>query len=144
MVACGLFVAGWLFRYRSPADMIVSTYVTFSKLLGRIQISESAQRTEPLIFSGPQKYVRHPLYFSLILMVFGWGLVTETTYVLIASAVLLVWFRFVLIPFEEKELRALFGVQYERYMKSTPMLAPFTKLKSPDKNSWGNKTSEKK
>ena len=62
-------------------------------------------------------------------MVFGWGLVTATTYVLIASAAMLIWFRFVQIPFEESELCALFGDQYRRYKESTPMLVPFTKHK---------------
>lgn len=129
----GLAVASWLFRYRKPEGMIISTYVTFSKLFRRVPIKASAQRSEQLVFKGPQKYVRHPLYLGLIVMVFGWGLFTETTYVLIASAVLLTWFRLILIPFEEKELLALFGSQYERYMESTPMLAPFTKHRHAEK-----------
>ncbi len=50
-------------------------------------------------------------------MVFGWGLVTATTYVLIASAAMLIWFRFVQIPFEESELCALFGDQVQEIQR---------------------------
>lgn len=128
MVAIGVAVVGWLFKYRKHSTMIVSTYVTLSKLFRRVPISEHAGRTEPLILSGPQKYVRHPLYSGIIVIVFGWGLMT-TTYVLIASAAILIWFRFVIIPFEERELCTLFGAQYTRYMDITPMLVPFTKRK---------------
>jgi protein-S-isoprenylcysteine O-methyltransferase Ste14 len=32
-----------------------------------------------------------------------------------------------MIPFEEKELLALFGDQYARYVDGVPMLFPFTK-----------------
>jgi Phospholipid methyltransferase len=119
----------WLFRYRNPSDMIISTYLTFSKMFRRLTITENAGRTEPLIFKGPQKYVRHPLYSGLVAIVFGWGLVTRSTYDLIASGAILIFIRFVMIPFEEKELRALFGDQYARYVDSTPMLVPFTKRK---------------
>jgi len=127
MVAAALVVVGWLSKYRSPSKMIVSTYFTFSKMFKRAQINEAAGRTEPLIISGPQKYVRHPLYFGATLIVFGWGLMTATTYLLIASAAMLTWFLFVQIPFEERELRALFGDQYIRYAENTPMLVPFTR-----------------
>ncbi len=127
IVVVGLAFAGWVFRYRKPADVIVSTYVTFTKLAKRAPMSEMSGRTEQLVINGPQKYVRSPLYFGVIVMVFGWALVGGYTFVLVATVVLLIWFRFVLVPFEEKELRALFGEQYARYADEVPMLIPFTK-----------------
>lgn len=127
MIVAGLVVAGWVFRYRSPADMVVSTYVTFMKLFKRAPIAEFSGRTEALVVSGPHRYVRHPLYFGVIVMVFGWALVGGYTFVLVAGVAVLLWFWLVLIPFEERELRALFGDQYTRYMDSVPMLVPFTK-----------------
>jgi protein-S-isoprenylcysteine O-methyltransferase Ste14 len=135
IIVIALVVISWLFKFRRPADMIVSTYATFSKLLMRAPITESVGRTEPLILKGPQKYVRHPLYFGIIVLVLGWALFTATTYFFITTLLLMIWFRFVLIPFEEKELRALFGDQYKRYMKNTPMLIPFTKRRKSLDNS---------
>ncbi len=128
MVVAGLAVAGWVFMYRSPLDMIVSTYVTFTKLFGRTPIAERSGRTEPLVVKGPQKYVRNPLYFGIVVMVFGWALVGGYTFVLVAAFVILLWFRF-FIPFEEKELRVLFGDEYAKYADEVPMLIPFTKRK---------------
>ena len=127
VVAGGVALAAWVFRYRSPANMIVSTYVTLAKLIGRIPMAEKAERTEPLVVSGPQKYVRNPLYLAVIVMVFGWALLTAYTFILVASVVLLLWFSLVLIPFEERELRVLFGDQWKKYSDETPALIPFTK-----------------
>jgi protein-S-isoprenylcysteine O-methyltransferase Ste14 len=107
--------------------MVVSTYITFSKLFRGSPLAETAGRVEPLVVEGPQKYVRNPLYFALIVVVFGWALAAESTYVLVWSAVLLLWFRLILIPFEERELRELFGSQYANYVEAVPMLIPFTK-----------------
>jgi protein-S-isoprenylcysteine O-methyltransferase Ste14 len=127
MVVAGLAVTSWVFRYRHPADMVVSTYVTFMKLFKRTPTAELSGRTEQLVVSGPQRYVRHPLYFGIIVIVLGWALVSAYTFVLVASIAALLWFRLVLIPFEERELRALFGDQYTKYADDVPMLVPFTK-----------------
>ncbi len=129
LVLVGLVVAGWVFRYRSPANMIVSTYITFTKMFGRSPISEPLGRTEPLVVVGPQKYVRNPLYFGVIVMVFGWAFLGGYTFVLLGAIGVFLWFWLVLVPFEERELAALFGEQYAEYMRDVPMLIPFTKRK---------------
>ena len=59
----------------------------------------------------------------------AWALMGEDAFVLIGAVVLLLFFRLVLIPFEERELRALFGEQYRKYSDEVPMLIPFTKRK---------------
>ncbi len=135
VVLAGLAVTSWVFRYRSPADMVVSTYVTFMKLFKRAPIAEFSVRTEPLVVSGPQRYVRHPLYFGVMVIVLGGALLGGYTFVFIAAAVVLLWFRFFMIPFEERELRALFGEQYTKYMDDVPMLVPFTKRRRRPKPS---------
>lgn len=129
LVVVGVAVAVWVFRYRSPANMVVSTYITFTKMLRRSPISEPLGRTEPLVVAGPQRYVRNPLYFGVIVMTFGWALFVGYTFVLLGAVGVLLWFRLVLIPFEERELAALFGEQYMEYMRDVPMLIPFTRRK---------------
>jgi len=129
VVIGGLAVAGWVFVFRTPGSMIVSTYITFTKLFTRAPASEFLGRTEPLVVVGPQRYVRHPLYLGVIVMTFGWALFGGATFVLAGAVGLVLWFWLVLIPFEEKELRALFGEQYRLYMEEVPMLIPFTKRK---------------
>ena len=129
-IGVGVVLVLWLFKYRRPATMLVSTYFTFRKLFTRAPIGEASGRIEPLIIRGPQKYVRHPLYLGAIIVFWGYGLLTGTTSILIGALIVLFWFRLVQIPFEEKEMRALFGDQYVRYMHDTPMLIPFMKLRA--------------
>jgi protein-S-isoprenylcysteine O-methyltransferase Ste14 len=127
VVVAGLSVIGWVFSYRSPAKVIVSTYITFAKLFGRVPVAEKAGRTEPLVVGGPQKYVRSPLYFGVIVMVLGWAMLGAHSFVFVATVVLLIWFGLILVPFEERELQALFGEEWREYSEQTPMLIPFTK-----------------
>jgi protein-S-isoprenylcysteine O-methyltransferase Ste14 len=129
VVLVGMGIGGWVFAHRSPANVIVSTYITLTKLFRRTPVIERAGRTEPLVISGPQKYVRNPLYFGVVVMVFGWAILTAYTFVFVATVIILLWFSLVLIPFEERELYALFGEQWKKYAESTPMLFPFTKRK---------------
>jgi steroid 5-alpha reductase family enzyme len=128
----GIVVALWLFRYRSPTTMIVSTYFTFVKIFTRAPVSRLGGRTEPLIVDGPQKYVRHPLYLAAVTTFFGWALITNSMSSLIGVAFMILWFMLVQIPFEERELRALFGDQYVRYSNEVSMLIPFSKSRSKD------------
>ncbi len=130
ILVAGLGLALWLFRYRSPSAMILSTYFTFVKMFTRTPISRLEGRTEPLIVNGPQKYVRHPLYLAATIMFLGWAFLTDTTSSLVGVGFVLLWFRFVQIPFEEKELHAIFGDQYARYSNEVPMLIPFSGRKS--------------
>jgi protein-S-isoprenylcysteine O-methyltransferase Ste14 len=129
LAVAGLAFAGWVFSYRTPATMIVSTYTTFTKMFGRTPMSGRSARSEPLVVVGPQRYTRNPLYFGVVLLVFGWGLYSAAAYILVAALLLVLWFRLVLIPFEEKELLALFGGQYLKYSEDVPTLVPFTKRK---------------
>ena len=129
LVLLGLAVAGWVFSYRSPAAMMVSTYITLRKLIRGTPVEERSGREEPLVVQGLQKYTRNPLYFGILVSVFGWGLVTASTCILLWSAALALWFGVVLIPFEERELRALFGKQYEEYARTVPMIVPLIRLR---------------
>lgn len=135
ILIAGLMLVLWLLKYRKPSTMIVSTYFTFVKMFTRSPISGVGDRTEPLILSGPQKYVRHPLYLGALATFLGWALITGSTSYVVGVAFVLLWFRFVQIPFEERELRAIFGDQYARYSDEVPMLIPFTKRKRKDDRS---------
>jgi protein-S-isoprenylcysteine O-methyltransferase Ste14 len=126
-IGAGAAIVLWLLKYRKPQSMIVSTYFTFAKMLNRGRINELQGRSEPLVIEGPQKIVRHPLYLGAVMVFLGWGLPTNSTSNLMASLAALLWYALVQIPFEEKELRALFGDQYVKYMPNTPMLVPFSK-----------------
>ncbi len=114
----------WIFRHRSVRDVIVSTFVTMRKSAGRRDPAAAGGRSEPLVISGPQQLVRHPLYSVVPLLMLGWWLVLDYTFLLFTAVLLSLWFRYVVIPIEERELRALFGSDYDEYASRTPRLVP--------------------
>jgi len=132
-VVSGFTFLGWLFKYRKPIDIAVSTYVTFLKVRRRARLEERSGRTEALIITGPYRYVRHPLYFALVILILGWALLLDVSFLLFSTILLLLCFNFVVAPFEEEELRAIFGEQYEQYAKKVPRMIPFTKRRKTRK-----------
>ncbi len=114
----------WLFQYRRPVDVLTSTYLTFSKLLRKEELTENLGRRERLVVQGPYKLVRHPIYLAVLISIVGWGLLLDFTFLLLAAVVALLWFNFVVMPYEERELLALFGSDYEEYMKRVRRILP--------------------
>jgi len=74
--------------------------------------------------AGPYRHVRHPLYSGVVLLTFGIALAVDRTAALLGAFLLFLWFALVLAPFEERELRLLFGEAYAEYMRRTPRLIP--------------------
>lgn len=140
VVISGLLVARWTVRLRRPGEMIRSTYVTFTKVLRRTPLGERGGRKEQLVIDGPHRYVRSPLYLGVVVMVFGFALLTGYSYLFVATVVFLLWFSLVLIPLEERELQALFGDDWKRYSERTPMIVPFTKRRSPSGRGTANQS----
>lgn len=91
-----------------------------------MRLEERSGRTEPLIVKGPYRYVRHPLYSDVVLLLLGWWLLLDYSFLLISALLLLLWFGFVVTRFEERELRAIFGDDYEEYSRRVPRIVPFT------------------
>ena len=124
VVLCGLLWFGWLTKYRPPVDILNSTYVTFSKILAGTRLEEKSGRTESLVVKGPYRYVRHPLYSAILLLAAGLWLLFDYTPLLLTTLLLLLWFNFVVAPFEERELRAMFGEAYSEYARNVPRFIP--------------------
>jgi protein-S-isoprenylcysteine O-methyltransferase Ste14 len=82
------------------------------------------EKTTQLVTAGVFKYVRHPLYSSLLLLAWGvflkrpsgpgGGLALCATALLVATA-----------KAEESENRQYFGTAYDTYMRDTKMFIPF-------------------
>ena len=124
VLAFGFVFMGWLYKYRSPAEIFLSTYVTMRKAGRRAKVHEALARTEPLILRGPQRHVRHPLYFAVIVLLLGGWLLLDYTLFLLMAMLFFLWFTLVVIRFEERELRTLFGEEYETYARAVPMIIP--------------------
>ena len=82
------------------------------------------EKTTALIESGIFRYIRHPLYASLLFL--SWGIFLKNTNLLLLAVTLASSiFLFITAKFEEKEDSAFFGNEYREYMKRTKMFIPF-------------------
>jgi len=78
----------------------------------------------PITVAGPYRWVRHPLYLFMILMI--WSCPDLTSDRLLFNLLWTVWM-VVGSYFEEIDLIAEFGDAYREYQKRVPMLVPFLK-----------------
>jgi protein-S-isoprenylcysteine O-methyltransferase Ste14 len=82
------------------------------------------EKTTVLVTTGAYKYIRHPLYSSLLFL--GWGVFFKDVSWLGAGLALLVTLFLVLTAkAEESENVRFFGAVYQAYMKQTRMFIPF-------------------
>jgi protein-S-isoprenylcysteine O-methyltransferase Ste14 len=81
------------------------------------------ENTTKLVTRGLYRYIRHPMYASLLFL--GWGMflkdINTVTIIIIVLVTLAV---FITCKVEEKEMIAKFGEAYREYMKNTRMWIP--------------------
>ncbi len=131
----GLLLFVWLIEYRRPVEVLISSYATFTKMVKRIPLEERLGRSEPLVVKGPYRYVRHPLYAGVLLLASGLWLWLDNTPLLFTTLLFLMWFNFVVTPFEEKELNAIFGSDYEQYKRRVSKMIPMPRRSVRSKRS---------
>lgn len=82
------------------------------------------EQTTDLIDTGIYKYIRHPLYSSLLFLT--WGILLKNiTLELLLIAVFSTEFLYLTAVFEEKECAIFFGDKYTEYMKKTKRFIPY-------------------
>ena len=74
-----------------------------------------------LITDGAYRFVRHPLYFFSLLVLWFTPVMTLSLFLFNVAATIYFW---VGSGYEERRLAAAFGEQYETYRKSVPRLLP--------------------
>jgi protein-S-isoprenylcysteine O-methyltransferase Ste14 len=75
------------------------------------------------IQSGLYRFVRHPIYFGVILVCFGWAGIEQTLYTLVLAIILLIFFELKSRQ-EEIWLTEKFS-EYDVYKQNTKKLIPF-------------------
>ena len=76
-----------------------------------------------LIRTGLYRFVRHPIYFGVILVCFGWAGIEQTLYTLVLAIILLIFFDLKSRQ-EEIWLTEKFS-EYDVYKQNTKKLIPF-------------------
>ncbi|GAT62907.1 methyltransferase family protein [Paludibacter jiangxiensis] len=82
------------------------------------------EETTELVESGIYKYIRHPMYCSLLLLTWGIFLKNPLTDALLASLTASIFLFFTSV-FDEKECLSFFGEKYRDYMKRTKRFIPY-------------------
>jgi protein-S-isoprenylcysteine O-methyltransferase Ste14 len=113
-VGIGLMFAGMALRLYSIS------------LLGRYFTFEVAVHTDqPVIETGPYRYIRHPSYSGALITVAGLGLALGNWAGLIVLLGCMLAAYSYRIPIEESALVAVLGAPYEKYMRRTFRLIPY-------------------
>lgn len=102
-------------------EILIWSAITMRK--SRLRILPEPSPEASLITSGPYRFVRHPMYTSLILGSTGL-LVMDTDVIRGGIWLLLVFVLILKLNLEEKLLKERFPM-YSEYMKSTSRLVPY-------------------
>jgi protein-S-isoprenylcysteine O-methyltransferase Ste14 len=82
------------------------------------------EKTSELVKTGIYKYIRHPLYSSLLFLTGGIFL-KHPDWILLNVAVFAITFLYLTARVDEKECINYFGETYREYMKTTKRFIPF-------------------
>ncbi len=121
-------IFSWSFLIISGYLIIVG--VILMKKLGKPENNRSEktlyqlEKTTELIEQGIFKYIRHPLYSSLLFLTWGISLKNFSIELLFVS-ILSTVFLYLTAIFDEKECIAFFGDQYIEYMKKSKRFIPY-------------------
>jgi protein-S-isoprenylcysteine O-methyltransferase Ste14 len=113
-------VVSWIFLFASIYPGIAG----YLLLKRRGRSENNFENTTILVKSGIYKYIRHPLYCSLLLL--GTGVMFKNTAVLsLVCGAVNIAAVYLTARIEEKEMVVKFGSGYSEYMKETKMFIPY-------------------
>lgn len=118
----------WVFLIYAGIIVLSGIYLLFTKgkmdSLREDKTLYHFEKTTQLVETGIYKYIRHPLYGSLIFL--AWGIFFKNmNFVLFMFSFHATIFFFFTIRKEEKENIAYFGDSYKSYIKRSKMIIPF-------------------
>lgn len=111
-----LLILALVFRRRVGAELSGATLIGLPEL-------DPVKRPQHLLTSGPYATVRHPRYLQLLLANWGWAFLSNylALYLLAAASIAVVW---ILVRFEEAELRCRYGPEWSDYASRVPRFIP--------------------
>ena len=131
----------WQTRFweRSPERWRIATSVLFLALapllswssarsLGRQWRFDAGLNTDhELVTSGAYRFVRHPIYCSMLCLLLGTGFMITPTPLLVVSVLVFILGTEIRIRIEELLLLSRFGGRFREYQRRVPAYIPFMK-----------------
>ena len=84
----------------------------------------SLKKDQILIKNGPYNIVRHPIYSGLTFAVIG-STITENALIGLIAVLLILLFSYFRIKTEERQMKEVFGKEYEVYSKRVKAFIPW-------------------
>jgi protein-S-isoprenylcysteine O-methyltransferase Ste14 len=129
------FLAGVGLQYLMPATVHAAVILQISHIIGIVLLGAGAvlaltclgifrtahtttvpfETVAQLVTWGPYRVTRNPMYVSLTLMYLGEGLLLAELWPLLLLPLPVLYVQRIVIPFEEGQLREVFGDEYEQY-----------------------------
>jgi protein-S-isoprenylcysteine O-methyltransferase Ste14 len=104
---------------------LIAAYLVFTS---HKIIFEEVRDPPRVIDTGVFSLIRHPLYFSALLVYVGFFFATLSLFSLLLIICIFIFYDYI-AHFEEKKLQETFGEPYASYMKKTPKWFPRLKSK---------------
>jgi protein-S-isoprenylcysteine O-methyltransferase Ste14 len=108
----------WIIRVSGFVFVGVGIAIAFSALgIFRKTKTTTVPHETPstLVISGPYRFTRNPMYVGLTLIYLGVAGTRNEIWPVILLPLLLAYVNFLVIPVEEKNLRGVFGDEYQKY-----------------------------
>jgi len=113
-------IVSWILLFSSLVPIIAGVYLL--RHVGKP--TDALEATTQLVQSGIYRFIRHPLYISLLLL--AWGIFFKSPSLLDGClAAIATAFLYATARADEAECLIKFGEDYAKYMKKTKMFIPF-------------------
>jgi len=116
--------AGGFILPNDRVDVLLTTKQDAGGVSRSISETILTKRMHQLVTHGPYRWIRHPLYAFSLLELFSLALLADSWFLFAFPCIVLVVFRWFVIPREEANLIKTFGKDYEEYMRRTGALVP--------------------
>ena len=101
---------------------------TGARALGRqYRFDAALNARHELVRSGPYRFVRHPIYTSMLCVLLATGVLVAPTYLLLVAVALFLAGTEIRMRVEDQLLESQFGPQFRDYQRSVPRFIPLLK-----------------
>ena len=118
-------------RWRASISILLLTLAvllswTSVRALGRhLRLDAALSTDHQLVRSGPYRFVRHPIYTSMLCVLLGTGSMISPGWLLLIALSVFIAGTEIRVRIEDRLLASRFGVEFQEYRRSVSAYVPF-------------------